>query len=222
MDRIEKRLSTSYKEIRGQLIVRPLNYSLHIRDLKGCVYKKISDFVLALYQVLSDTGSSLATSKIRRDELKKWGMEEQEEKVIEDALENTARLYPACVYDKRIGCEVDFLKTDISRDDITFFSDHILLSTFRTTNGATALFYPGVREKMMDIMGGAFVAVFMNTNDVMIFDKKDPAAYRFLETAKHSSDIGEMLSGRLYLCEGNDIAAGYVVKIYEDGEATVE
>ena len=217
-EKVELRATTDYEKIRDQLILRPLNYSLHIRDLRGCVYRKVSDFALVLYQLLGDANHSLVTSKIKRDELKRWGMESQEDRVMRDALENTARLYPACVFDQRTGKEENFLEKEFTRQDITFHArcDQIILSTFKTTNGAVALFYPGVIEKMMKIMGGPFQAVFMNINDVMIFAKDDPMAYRFAQTAKESSKMGEMLSGKMYLCDGKQVIPGTVVKIYED------
>jgi hypothetical protein len=160
----------------------------------------------------------MVTSKIKRDELNRWGMEGQEDRVMREALENTARLYPACVFDQRTGKEEDFLEKEFTKQDITFHAvyDQILLSTFKTTNGAVALFYPGVIEKMMKIMGGPFQAVFMNINDVMIFDKDDPMAYHFAQTAKESSKMGEMLSGKMFLCDGKQVIPGIVVKIYED------
>ncbi|MGN1458546.1 MAG: DUF5688 family protein [Acutalibacteraceae bacterium] len=141
------------------MILRPLNYRLHMGELKGCVYKKIGDFVLALYQFVGKSGNVLTSSKIKKDELKKWGKEDKVEEVMQDALKNTARLFPACVYSKRRKENIDFLQEDCSKNDISAMDNAILLSTFEVTNGAMALFYPGVAEKMSSIMGGAFTAV---------------------------------------------------------------
>lgn len=224
MERIEVRASGDYERIRDQLILRPLNYSLHMRDLRGCVYRKVNDFVLCLYQVLADTGNNLMTSKIKRTDLEKWGIEE--EGVIHDALKNTARLYPACVYDQRTKREENLLEKEFRKEDITIQAPHgklICLSTFRTTNGAVSLFYPGIMEKMMKIMGGPFQAVFMNTNDVLIFDKNDGAAYRFAKTAKKGeTGAGEKLSEKIYLCDGQHLIPGMIVEVYPDGKAKVE
>ena len=224
LERIERRASADYEQIRGQLIIRPLNYRLHIHDLNDCVYKKVSDFTLVLYQLLGDSNNSLVTSKIKRSELKHWGMEGQEEQVIADALENTARLYPACVYDKRTQREENFMEKEFSRENITFelFSKQILLSSVRTTNGAAAFFYPGVQEKMAKIMGGPFQAIFMNVNDVMIFDKKDPLAYAYLTTVNSHDNKWEMLSEKLYLCDGKNMTPGLIVKTGKDGKTTEE
>ena len=90
---LDKRADASYDGIQDQLILRPLNYGLHCQDLHNCVYKKISDFVLVLYQLLGDANHFITTSRIKRDELYKWHMEKQVDKVFQDAMENTMRLF---------------------------------------------------------------------------------------------------------------------------------
>ena len=75
----------------------------------------------------------------------------------------------------------------------------------------------------MKIMGGPFQAVFMNTNDVLIFDKEDGAAYRFAKTAKKGENgVGEKLSEKIYLCDGQHLIPGMIVEVYPDGKAKVE
>lgn len=213
---LDARGSSDYESIRGQLILRPLNYALHIRDLNGCVYRKVSDFVLVLYQFVGDSNNTLVTSRIRREELERWGMEGREDKVLQDALENTARLFPPTVYDKRTQSEANLLEKEFRKEDVCFWGDRFLLSSSRSTNGAVSLFYPGVIDKLMKIMGGPFQAVFMNVNDVMIFDQKDGRAAQYASIAKDSTRMGEMLSGKVYLCDGKTLNPGIILKIYED------
>ena len=187
---------------------------------------KSGDVILHLInmnQVISDDGHNLLTSKIKRNEMEKWRINEDE--VMRSALENTARLYPACVYDQRTQKEEKFMEKEFTRADITMQAPHgkmILLSSTRTTNGAAALFYPGVMQKMMKIMGGPFQAVFMNTDDVLIFDKNDNRASGFARTAKEGSMMGEMLSGKPYLCDGKQIIPGIIVNLYSDGNVEID
>ena len=202
---IEKRNNTDYEVVRNNLIIRPLNYTLHSRELTKSVYRTVGDIVLVLYQLISDVGNSLITSKIQKEELETWGMAGQEQQVLDDALENTAKLFPACVQDYAKGECVDFLNDDFKYEDIAI-TNFILLSTFRTTNGAVAMFYPGVADKLFDLMNGEFNAVFMNINDVLIF-RSDylSLAKAYAETAVESSRMGEMLSGNCYLCNKDGI-----------------
>lgn len=71
---------------------------------------------------------------------------------------------------------------NFQKEDIMFMGIHGLLSTNRTTNGAAAIFYPGVIPKLIEIMGGAFLVVFMNINDVMFSDIESPMAKEFAKT----------------------------------------
>ena len=203
---INTRLTSDYNRIRDQLIIRPLNYGLHMQDLQGCVYKKIGDFVLALYQLVGDSDECLTSSKIKRDEVKNWNVDEAT--VIQNALENTKRLVPACVHNMKTAEPMDLFTGNFTRDDITdvmYNNKSIILSTFKFTNGAVSLFYPGVVEKMMEIMDGPFLAAFMNINDVMIFERDSHLARKYADSARKSSEMGEMLSGRLYNCDKNGI-----------------
>ena len=223
LDRLEARGKSDYERLEDQLILRPLNYRLHMLDLKGCIYRRINDFVLCLYQVISDDGHNLLTSKIKRDEIENWRISEDD--VMQSALENTARLYPAVVFDQRTQKEEKLMEKEFTRADITTQAPHgkmILLSSTRTTNGAAALFYPGVMQKLIKIMGGPFQAVFMNTDDVLIFDKNDSRATGFARTAKEGSMMGEMLSGKPYLCDGKQIIPGIIVNLYADGKAEID
>ena len=78
----------------------------------------------------------------------------------------------------------------------------ILLSSSRAINGALAIFYPGVREKLHKLLGESFFVVFMNINDVMIVPRSDSSRARaFLANAKRDSKMGEMLSQTLFLSD---------------------
>lgn len=200
------RASYDYQSIKEHLIIRPLNYDLHLKDLKGCVYKRVGDFALVLYQYVGTNNNTVTSSKIQREELDSWGMSDKTDQVMQEALENTSRLFPACVQNWRINKTVDFLKSNFTRSEITGFNGAILLSTFQNTNGAVALFYPGVAEKLSQLMDGSFQVVFMNVNDLMVFPMKSHQLARtYLEIGSESNILGEVLSKRLYTCSDSVI-----------------
>ncbi|MBE6908557.1 MAG: hypothetical protein E7474_02970 [Ruminococcaceae bacterium] len=197
------RCAGSYERIKDQLILRPLNYYLHAKDLQNAVYEREGDIAIVLYQLVDDGTSSLLTSRITRTEIEVWGKLDDLEDVFHEAMKNTMRLFPAVVFDYS-NCEtVDFLKTDIaSIDDILNPGGNILLSTMRVTNGALSIFYPGVREKLSKLIGETFYAVFMNVNDVMLFSKdKQSLARLYLPLTRTSDKMGEMLSDKLYVSD---------------------
>lgn len=65
---------------------------------------------------------------------------------------------------------------------------------------------PGVAEKMLQVMGGPFLAVLMNVNDVMILKENDSRARMLAKQAKETNgEMGEMLSGMIYICDKSGI-----------------
>ena len=197
--KISGRFSGTYEGVRESLILRPLNYNHYAQLLEHHVYRLIGDIALVLYMLLGDKDNRLTTSKILRDEVEKWGV--SPDQILDEALVNTARLFPPCVYDKRIGQENNLLTEEYAKENISLFHGLILVSTFRTTNGAVALFYPGVIDKLMKVMGGPFEAVFMNINDIMIFQCGDERAIKMAGVASIPMRHGEMLSENRYLCD---------------------
>lgn len=206
IEHIKARASGNYAEIRDQLIVRPLNYDLHIGELKKAVYRRIGDVTLVLYQIMDDSDpKNFQTSKIQKPEIDRWGMTGREEEILDAALANTARLYPAVVYDQKKRDEEDFLKGSFTREDISFPKNRIMLTTHLPINGAVTLFYPGVLPKMLKIMGGPFLAVFMNTTDVMIVDRNYAMLESLTKIAGKRTPVGEYLSDKSYLCDENGV-----------------
>ena len=197
-DKFETRFSRTYEELRESLILRPLNYSHYAPLLEHHVYWLFGEVALVLYMLLGNEKRTLTTSKIQREEVEKWGV--SKDQIFDEALANTARLFPPCVFSKRLVQEINLLTDDYKREDISLFHGLILVSTFRTTNGAVALFYPGVVEQLMKVMGGPFEAVFMNINDVMIYSIGDSRSREMAELAEKNGPYEEMLSGHRYLC----------------------
>lgn len=197
-----------YEGVKDTLVIEPRNYWKYAKDLETCLFRLVGDVALVLYQFIGyfDKKKQFTSSKIRLPEIEKWGMLDKREQIFEDALRNTAELFPACVYDFKTGNEVDFLKTEnLTLRDIEApfpLKNVVMLSTMPSVNGAIALFYPGVIEKMMKIMKRPFLAVFMNTTDVMIFERTDMRrALQMTKTAKTDTGMGEPVSGSVYICD---------------------
>ena len=65
--------------------------------------------------------------------------------------------------------------------------------------------------------------VAMDQKLLQFIEQNDPSlAVMFADTAKKSSKMGEMLSGKTYLCDGKQFIPGIVVKVFQDGKVTVE
>ncbi len=194
---IDERNHSGFETFEENLIVRPLNVNLHHNDLKGCIYKCFGDVALTLYHAVPDNGY-LITHKVTKEELDTY--KKSEEEVLKKALANTAERYPAVTANFVDHKEILVMQESFRKEEIMTAVGTIIVSTTKGTNGAAALFYPGLVEKMWNVLGDDFIAVFMNTTDVMILERQNPLISNAQAIAGKQDEFGEILSGRKYLC----------------------
>ncbi len=159
-----------YKTVKKHLIIRPLNYTDHQMELKNCIYRLCGDIALVLYIVFSNDSQGLNTSKIQRTTFQEWNTDE--DAVWENALQNTCSMAPPRLYANPLDAEKApygkgaFMTAGHS---VKIHSLQVpMLTTTQQVNGAIALFYPGVRERIAEIMGGSYYAVFISIHQCMI------------------------------------------------------
>ena len=164
-DLVEKKeLQKNIKEL--EKIGRLGNYEAVKDDLYACAvagkqkkqvlergtYRQIGDIVLGVYLKLSEDEEELHTIMVDRNFLDKWRM--TEEAVLDQALYNAMKMAPPRFYGniclllavltgKCEGVPIEeYYPNDFEREKGCFFS------TDRMTNGATAIFYPGVAARV--------------------------------------------------------------------------
>ncbi|MDD6258791.1 MAG: DUF5688 family protein [Erysipelotrichaceae bacterium] len=193
----EKRNST-FETFAENLIIRPLNVNIHHKDLKECIYSCVGDVALTLYHARSDN-DYLITHRVTKEELGTYGKSEEE--VLKRALANTVKRYPAITVNFHTSKEILVMEESFTKEEISSFTGSYILSTTKGSNGAVALFYPGVVEKMWNVLRDDFIAVFMNTTDVMLLDQDSPFIASAQAIAGQQDEFGEILSSRKYLCK---------------------
>lgn len=167
---------TQYDAIKDRLILRPLNYDNNEQVLKHGIYRRVGDMALVLYISLGGgkqgSSANVMSTMVSRELFLLWGVGEDEEEILNWAMDNTMRLQPPvfCVIslpamkvqhipfmDGAEEIEVDF---DIPMAPV--------LSTEQEINGAIAAFYPGVLERLHQMVGEDFYLVFTSIYDVHI------------------------------------------------------
>lgn len=203
-----------YERCRERLIIRPINYDRNRFELENCVYWRYGDIALTLYGVISDEEEDYVTMKITRTLIEDWGV--RDEVLLANALANTCTTMPPRLYyctdlkRKHDRNEGIFMPGE-TVDESLLFRIHpenrlegslgYRLSTTRNINGAIALFYPGVQERLADLMGGDYLVGFTSIHEAIIH----PAELQDHENMKESiHDINEvfprdeMLSGKVF------------------------
>lgn len=162
---------TDYEKIKSKLFIRLLNTDKCEVKLNNAIHKQIGDIALALYLKISDIGSNTVSTIIKRDIFNHWGKDEDE--VFNEALLNTYFISPprTFLWEKLLVNPnyngENFM--DIANPcELNKNSMGNCLSTTTRTNGAVAIFLPGVADRIAYLLGSDFYAVFTSIHEVMI------------------------------------------------------
>ena len=160
-----------YGTAKRRLLVRLINYDRNADVLRDVVYKTFGDIAFTVCAIVDENEHGIASTKILKTMVKKWGKNEDD--IFNEAIENTCRISTPRFY----TLEKMLLNNNYSgdsfmdSDDAFQLNDHFagnLLSTTRKTNGAIAVFLPGVAEKISEMLDSDFYMVFTSIHEVMI------------------------------------------------------
>ena len=180
-----------YEKINNRLIARPLNYDENKDKLDGMVYRKVGDFVIALYIRISESTKGLVSVGMPKSIVDTWSISVDE--AIDRALENSSILYPpkisrAIVNVDKIGIGVVYLP--VNTDDNDLFSCYPLVCVCpNSPNGAVSFFYPGMCEELVKILAGEdFYVVFTAKSEFHLHRCKDNDPSSLKEALKDSNE----------------------------------
>lgn len=196
-----------YNLIRDKLIFRPLNYRIMKNMLDGFVYQIFGDIALVLYAIVKDDPreGALDTVKIPRSIADGWSVSVDE--IYDEVMANTMKLYPARIFTNihEAFDDVSEKRSDLMSPafEIGHLDDYLmpLVTTSIRTNGAIALFYPGVKEKLAELFDGNFYVAFTSIHEGMIHKEgsiKTKHIKKNLEATNKAFGPAETLSAEVY------------------------
>lgn len=153
-----------YDQIRDKLLLCMRNARSNDVEKRGMTFRRIDDMAMTLYAIAKDDGQgNRLIVPVLRHYVHKWGISDKE--IFNAALENTARLSPPRMY---IGAEgwvpggegFDFMNI---MKPLRKLPQGLLSGTVTTlpnSDGAIAMYYPGVCERLAEMADGDFYAVF--------------------------------------------------------------
>ena len=165
-----------YETVKDFLFIRLLNYNDNSKELNNAVYKRIGDIAQVLYMKISENDGNIMSTKIFKPVVEKWkedGLTLSEDDIFEETLRNTERMSPPRIYkwDQMLfNPEYDGEEFMIPGTEEAISQDFVgnCLSTTKKTNGAVAIFYPGVAERFADVLDSDLYLVFTSVHEVMI------------------------------------------------------
>ena len=194
-----------YEAMKQHLIIRPINFNDHRFELKDHIYRRVGDIALVLYMIICDDKEmGLNTSKVPKAAYDKWGLDYDQ--ILEEALMNTYVLAAPRMYMTPMDtCNPPYSKGAFMALGSGMKKIHPLqvptITTTKQTNGAIAMFYPGVKEKIAEMAGGNFYAAFTSIHDVKIHCDKSIPPREILDTLKSVNnhfDPSEILSRKVF------------------------
>lgn len=196
----------NYDTAKSRLFVRLLNCDRNADVLKNVVHKTLGDIALTVCAIVDDNREDLISTKILKFMVKKWGKTETD--IFNEALENTYRATPPRIYkwEEMIfnreytgdsfmeSCDEDVISKDAMGN---------CLSTTIKTNGAVAVFLPGVAEHLAELLNSDFYMVFTSIHEVMIHSVKsgvDPKDLKLVlrDTLREVTPSSDYLTEKIY------------------------
>lgn len=165
-----------YRLVRKHLFVRLLNFDRNEKALKGAILKRTGDIAVVVYMKVGMKDDGMVSMKIQKVMAEDWGISCKE--VFEQAVQNSLQLMPPKLWRlERLILEPDYSGEDFMEPGYVRRVDRRgmgeCLSTVDKTNGAAAVFFPGVAERLSQLIGSGFYAVFTSIHEVMIHDDRD-------------------------------------------------
>lgn len=204
-----------YEECFDRLILRPVNFQCHERELDNGIYWRFGDIALVLYGLLDDEGEDYVTLKIHRDIAERWN--QSDEALLTNALLNSyekmpPRLFQAGVLSRKtepvLGVFMpgeNGIPAKINNKNKWEGMRGYRLTTVRQINGALALFYPGVCKRLAEMIGGDYFVGFTSIHEAVIHPVKYKSLNEMKEAIQHINAIfgeQEMLTNRVYRYSG--------------------
>jgi len=214
---------SDYEKIKSELILRPLSWRHHKEEIRDVPYIRMGDIVLVLYAVMAHVGSDYFTAKVRRSQMADWKHSESE--TLEEALMNTAFLYPPRLYSLE-----DVLHWEHKHhEDGMFMGEEpavklhsgirgLVLTNTLELNGAIAVFYPGVAEKIAEGFDSDLYIGFTSIHEAQVHPvgMVDPDTIResLQDINRFCNRSDEILTGRVFHYDRTRKSFGMMV----DGE----
>lgn len=196
----------SYENIRSRLFVRALNYTNYKESLKNIIYEKIGDIALVLYIIIQHNSSGFSAMKVNQAFLRDWKLSWAE--AMRDAFLCTYQMNPPVIYqlfggDRTVKEGGEYFMAATGNFILRQGYEGNYLTNKNKREGGTAVFYPGVAQKLAALFQDDFYVVFPSIHEAVLHNKKGiPNAAkleRVLDGINQQNRREDILSNHVYL-----------------------
>lgn len=169
----------NYENLKPRLMIRAINFQKNSVRLEDAIYSRFGDMAICAYMKVSEKNEQFMSAKITKEILKKYNV--SAEQIMNDAVNNSCVLYPERLFfnmselcnKKCSGFSVDEALERVKNGElkISKLTPVVAVTNTAHLNGASAIFYPGVAEKISEIFSGDYYAVFISIHEVYLHPK---------------------------------------------------
>lgn len=195
---------SAYEKAKDYLFIRPLNLKKHEDSLKGAVYAAEGEIALVLYMKISEDGEIVNSTRVMKNVVTGWGKNVVD--VFKEAIYNTYRMSPPRIYEwHKLLYNPEYEGEEFMEKDINLRRDEVrgnCLSTVKKTNGAVAIFLPGVAKRLSQLLDADLYLAFTSIHEVMVHNAKlvSPEDLKEVleETIREATEEEDYLSSHIY------------------------
>ncbi|MDE6729398.1 MAG: hypothetical protein K2J71_01300, partial [Oscillospiraceae bacterium] len=172
-------IADNYENLKSRLMIRAINFAKNSVRLEDAVYDRFGDMAICAYMKVSHNDVKFTSAKVTKDILEKYNI--SAEQIMQDAINNSCILYPERLFfsiselcSKQCnGLSADEALERVKNGELKINKLIPMIAVTNTAhlNGASAMFYPGVAEKISEIFGGDYYAVFISIHEVYLHPK---------------------------------------------------
>ena len=188
-----------YKKMKDKLRVRLINFADNSMKLKGAVYRIVGDMALELCISLGYRPEGHVSVKVSEELLRDWKIDEDTAYRI--AMQNTQAEAEAVVNIGRFGRIKEIRLDEAANVKSPVWKEYFYVTTSKKVNGATVIAYPGVKEKIADLVKEDYYVVFVDTEIAYIHPVSTAEPQDLLETMqdyRKTFPLLELLSRKIY------------------------
>lgn len=165
-----------YEKCKSQLFIRlaPISGNEVILESSPC--KIIGDILLTYHVFFPTEDDGFYSARVSNQLIEDWGI--SEEKLHEDAVESTTKLFPPTIM------TLVEAATGVADDEC----DVLVVSNEQMIFGAAALFIPSVTSEVVERLGGGFIAIPSSVHEWLVISTNSELRLKDLrETLKQNN-----------------------------------
>lgn len=185
----------SYEALRGQIIMRLVNYEKNQEILKDCPHLKFHDLAITFRWIAHQDDIGISTALISNREMEMWNVDKR--RLYEDAMFNTPKIFPSRL--RRLEDLMEEFGVSSPKGAFELY----ILTNEQGINGATCILYPNLLEDFARKTRSSFYLLPSSIHEMMICPERNPVTEKMLLSLVRDANhmvvtMGEVLSDNIY------------------------